>query len=790
MRRETGASRGPVAAIGVALLALALAGGTGCRGGDPAARYLRLRADVDSMLVTDRLEDLEPLLDSVASRPVSDATPEWLRDWARRRAASVRVMRALPPEHRAELAATARPVPAAVEEDPLGWSWMRPALQRRLEARRRLLGPDSPDVAETLTALGRLERFNGGTAEALAGDLEALAIRRRCFGPLSPEVADAQWMIGSDYRLSSSYVPARSYLDSALALTERLQGKESLAYADVLMDRANIDRLFDGPIPAFGKFAHALAIRRRLLGSRSAPVAETLTDLAVAHLHRGDWRTIERLTGEAVEIQDALRSGPTTGHALSLNMRGLALRHLGRLGEAEAVLERTIAVQEARRRGAPDDDVARRRFHRLAAWADLAVVQLLAGDSLAAFESLERGLSRRWLERAWARDEVDSAACWDRLLERVQARLSDSTAMVGWLDPIFNPGSPGNPFWGYVVRRTGGVRWYPMEAAPGDPRRSFRSSTFTFASKLDAAADWPFEIERWDDLEAVQRDLWSMRFAAMEPSLEGVRELVVVSPQINYMCPVELMMDDRGHYLGDRFAITYAPSALHFLSSPEPRREDRTRGLWGGLILRAPGVGTDDREISELAARLRRPRVLVGAAASERAVRDLAQDGSLRDLDLVHIAAHGRYTLGWSQSTWIELAESAREHPPTGHDGLLGVEDLESWELRARLLTLATCRGSGSHSHSQGTAGIGQSFLHAGARSVVMSVAAVEDEAAARFMRYFYDALFARDEAPCSIAEALRRARLRMRVHQDAAGGRPYAHPMYWGAFVLLGDSG
>ena len=167
------------------------------------------------------------------------------------------------------------------------------------------------------------------------------------------------------------------------------------------------------------------------------PAADGLTEMAVPHLRDDDYRAIEKLSGEAVVIYDRHGSVPDDNYALSLNMHGLGLRYVGRLEEAERELQRTIVVQELRRRASPDLDVVRSRFYRLGAYGDLATVQLLKGDSLAAWNTQERGLSRRWLERAFARGELDTAGAWDHLLARLQAKLTDSSAVIGWPDAVY-----------------------------------------------------------------------------------------------------------------------------------------------------------------------------------------------------------------------------------------------------------------------------------------------------------------------------------------------------------------
>ena len=119
--------------------------------------------------------------------------------------------------------------------------------------------------------------------------------------------------------------------------------------------------------------------------------------------------------------------------------------------------------------------------------------------------------------------------------------------------------------------------------------------------------------------------------------------------------------------------------------------------------------------------------------------------------------------------------------------------------------------------------GFVQALVQAGARSVLVSLWPVDDAATALLMARFYENLLGKRpglEAPLGKAEALAEAKqwlrglprpqaealaaqlsqgeLRVGVSplkpaaRPAAAGdkgdRPYAHPYYWSAFVLLGD--
>jgi hypothetical protein len=71
-----------------------------------------------------------------------------------------------------------------------------------------------------------------------------------------------------------------------------------------------------------------------------------------------------------------------------------------------------------------------------------------------------------------------------------------------------------------------------------------------------------------------------------------------------------------------------------------------------------------------------------------------------------------------------------------------------------------------------------------GAKRLLRGPLKVEDEATALLMGKFYEGLLERKLEP---AAALREAARAVRGFADKEGGRPYAKPRFWGAFVTYG---
>jgi CHAT domain-containing protein len=131
------------------------------------------------------------------------------------------------------------------------------------------------------------------------------------------------------------------------------------------------------------------------------------------------------------------------------------------------------------------------------------------------------------------------------------------------------------------------------------------------------------------------------------------------------------------------------------------------------------------------------------------------------------------------------------------YDGLISAKEIvREWELDADLVTLSGCQtGLGKEIAGEGYIGLVNAFLQAGARSLLVSLWRVEDEATALLMGRFYENLTgtfhgerqAYAGEPMPKAEALREAKHWLRTYTDEDGRQPFRHPVYWSGFVLIG---
>jgi CHAT domain-containing protein len=247
------------------------------------------------------------------------------------------------------------------------------------------------------------------------------------------------------------------------------------------------------------------------------------------------------------------------------------------------------------------------------------------------------------------------------------------------------------------------------------------------------------------------------------------------------------------------------------LASPE------TQAVPAGLVWRSAVAGNAEaldrlprlpgsrEEIDRVKRLLPHSRVLVGREASEEALVRLASAGQLARFRLLHFATHALVDDRAPERSALVLSRVGLPDPVEralgggrAFDGLLrAVEITREWRLDADLVTLSGCRtGLGKKTPGEGYLGLAHAFFQVGARSLLVSLWEVDDEAAALLMGRFYEGLTGsyreprdgRTGAPMAKTEALQEAKRWLRTFVDEDGTRPYEHPVYWSPFVMIGD--
>ena len=145
----------------------------------------------------------------------------------------------------------------------------------------------------------------------------------------------------------------------------------------------------------------------------------------------------------------------------------------------------------------------------------------------------------------------------------------------------------------------------------------------------------------------------------------------------------------------------------------------------------------------------------------------------------------------------LALTPRNADGSPANDGKIDGLEVQLEWNLEADLVTLSGCRTLDGAAWFNGEPiGLAGTMLGVGARSVLASSWNVDDLAAARLNVRFYENLTGRYEGsadgrngrPMTKSAALKEAKRWLRTFKDENGKQPFAHPIYWSSFVLIGD--
>jgi hypothetical protein len=282
------------------------------------------------------------------------------------------------------------------------------------------------------------------------------------------------------------------------------------------------------------------------------------------------------------------------------------------------------------------------------------------------------------------------------------------------------------------------------------------------------------------------------------------------------------------------------PGKLGVVLADKPAREAllKQRRLDKWLVSRGddswpelPGTRLEAQVLRRLFADQGQVKLLTDSEASEQRLDELAKGGALGQYRFIHLATHGEVDDAWPLRSAVILARdqlpNALHQLQAGqpaYDGRLTAQEiLQQWQLHSELVTLSACQTAlGKYERGEGFVGFAQALLLAGSRSVCLSLWKVDDTATALLMQRFYANLLGKREglkAPLGKAAALAEAkrwlqqlsaeeavRLAAALGEGVARGkgrparppqskpaadkdaRPYAHPYYWAAFILIGD--
>ena len=262
---------------------------------------------------------------------------------------------------------------------------------------------------------------------------------------------------------------------------------------------------------------------------------------------------------------------------------------------------------------------------------------------------------------------------------------------------------------------------------------------------------------------------WLIRQAQADLAKSGIKTLVFVPDGVLRNIPMAAL-HDRQQYIIEKYSIALAPSLE--LLDPKPLLRSQLKALTVGLSEARPGfapLSNVPRELEQIHSQVSGV-VLLNQKFTSNAFEKQIQSSPF---PIVHIATHGQFSskaeetfiLSWDNRINVKQLDNILQPKKLNRTGAI------------ELLVLSACQTAvGDKRAALGLAGIA---VRAGARSTLATLWSVDDAATAELMSQFYQELA---NSKVTKAEALRRAQLKLIKNPQQQ------HPIYWAAYVLVGN--
>ena len=276
--------------------------------------------------------------------------------------------------------------------------------------------------------------------------------------------------------------------------------------------------------------------------------------------------------------------------------------------------------------------------------------------------------------------------------------------------------------------------------------------------------------------EKIAKELWVHFLAPASHVLEGRKRLIVAPSGGLWQLPFQVLQDESGRFVIDRFSLSYAPSAS---ALAQMNAAAKARGKKKALVLSNPARSDSREDFPDLPGTARLATelppvygkdatlVLAGEAATEHTLKKRAGD-----FDILHCAVHGVFDAAAPLQSHLRLA------PGDGEDGLLEAREIMDLRINASVAVLAACETArGGEDAGEGVIGMSWAFFLADCPAVVASQWKVDSASVSELSLGFHRQLATGVPA----ASAMQHAMIALRKTRE------YRHPFYWAPFVVIG---
>jgi tetratricopeptide (TPR) repeat protein len=348
-----------------------------------------------------------------------------------------------------------------------------------------------------------------------------------------------------------------------------------------------------------------------------------------------------------------------------------------------------------------------------------------------------------------------------------------------------------------------------------------------------------------DKIKQIGRGLFDLLIKPVEKNIADKKKLIIIPDGVTGLIPFEILIDEEGKYLVEKYDVTYAPSiqVLDFLDNRNLGDRKKTMLAFGGAIYDEITYDTDRiennkqliflkkntlfnldvtrsirdaytslgkgdwsnlpgtlDEVDAIAGIVKGTSVFTGSTVNEQNIKNMSENGELEKYKILHFATHGLTVPEFPELSAIVLSQFQEEQE--NQDGFLRVDEILKLKIKADFVNLSACEtGLGKIYGGEGVVGLARSFLLAGANSVSASLWSVEDSSTSKFMVGVYQLVKEKGLTYAKAMNEMKRAFIRGQVSVDEFDlsrgieiGNPtnakpnkLSHPFYWAPFVYYG---
>jgi len=477
-----------------------------------------------------------------------------------------------------------------------------PFLIRSQAIKQRTLGPENIDQVVSLHNLGMIAREKKDYAKAEEYYRRAIAIVENAFGPDNPRLAIILNNIANIYRARGEYAKSVETHLRVLRISETNRGPY---HPLTLLSLGNIAKTY----AALGNITEAIKFQSRVDAVIERNIQMNLTigseRQKLSYLHG-----VAERTDRTISLNCNL--APNDGAATSL----AALVLLQRKGRVLDAISESFA--SLRQRATAQERALIEQYNKTT--AQLAQLVLNGPQSLS-FEEHQKKVSNLEEEKEQLEDEIsrrsaEFRAGWQPVtLAAVQSAIPAKAALIEFaVYRPFDPKAERNAeaykeprYVAYVIRRKGEVLWHDL----GDVR------------EIDQLIDSLRQVMG----DPLRRDVREVSRSLDEKVMRPVRTMIgdatqlLLSPDgaLN-LIPFEVLVDEQGRYLVQRYSFAYLTSGRDLLRM-QVARESKSKPL----VVANPSFGEPGNELLARANTELGPMVSSGKRRAVTTAADLSE---------------------------------------------------------------------------------------------------------------------------------------------------------------------